>query len=74
MDYLKSVEDAVNKFYSMGSKDAHKWLLQFQSSPEAWAHVWPLLDPSKVRIFFFFSQISNKFKSTKLIDDKLLYF
>ncbi|KAK0074782.1 hypothetical protein PV325_007812 [Microctonus aethiopoides] len=47
MDYTRIVEEAVIKFYSTGSKDAHFQLLQFQASPEAWKFVWPLLDSSK---------------------------
>jgi len=48
MDYATIVDDAVRQFYSAGSNEAHSWLLQVQTSPEAWHFVWQLLDPSKV--------------------------
>ncbi|XP_015607837.1 importin-13 isoform X2 [Cephus cinctus] len=47
MDYAATVEDAVKKFYSTGSHEAHSWLLQVQASREAWTFVWELLESSK---------------------------
>lgn len=50
MDYATTVEEAVKRFYSTGSNEAHTWILQVQASPEAWTFVWQLLDPSKVTV------------------------
>lgn len=53
MDYATIVDNAVKQFYSAGNNEAHSWLLQVQTSPEAWNFVWHLLEPSKVLIAFF---------------------
>jgi len=63
MDYATIVDDAVRQFYSAGSNEAHSWLLQVQTSPEAWHFVWQLLDPSKVPMsaraaFYLVTQVS----------------
>lgn len=49
-----NLEQAVSLFYrseAAQQANAHQWLTQAQRSPEAWAFVWDLLQPSKVHIF-----------------------
>ena len=50
MDHATTVENAVTSFYSSGCDATHSWLLQAQTSQEAWTFVWELLDSSKVQI------------------------
>ncbi|XP_014469639.1 PREDICTED: importin-13 [Dinoponera quadriceps] len=69
MDYATIVDRAVKEFYSVGSNEAHSWLLQVQASPEAWQFVWELLDPSKSGEVQFFAATTLHTKIIKQWDE-----
>lgn len=52
MEYtLENLEKAVTLFYRSEAgqqAEAHQWLTEAQSSPQAWSFVWELLHPSRV--------------------------
>ncbi|XP_012226434.1 importin-13 isoform X2 [Linepithema humile] len=65
MDYATVVDNAVKQFYSAGNNEAHSWLLQVQTSPEAWHFVWHLLEPSKSFEAQFFAATTLHTKISK---------
>ncbi|XP_020295075.1 importin-13 isoform X2 [Pseudomyrmex gracilis] len=65
MDYATVIDDAIKQFYSAGNNEAHSWLLQVQTSPEAWHFVWQLLEPSKGFEVQFFAATTLHTKISK---------
>ncbi|XP_078043776.1 importin-13-like protein cdm [Augochlora pura] len=65
MDYTAVVDQAVKQFYADGNNEVHLWLLQVQTSPEAWTFVWELLAPSKSWEVQFFAATTLHAKISK---------
>ncbi|XP_076652967.1 importin-13-like protein cdm [Halictus rubicundus] len=69
MDYTTVIDQAVKQFYSDGNNDVHLWLLQVQTSPQAWTFVWELLQPSRSWEVQFFAATTLHTKISRHWDE-----